>query len=196
MSQGSVKRERPVPGAKAVFLLDTSGSMKGQEEKMVDATNTLITSLVKDVPDLSYDIYTFADYRYPVLQRRPDEEVKLITLDDYDCDGFTTLYDTLAKTIQEEENCTIVLATDGEDTDSHRFKLHDVQDMVHDAEEKKGITFKFIAEGLGAQETLRSISQRQEDVICTDAGLASVLVDPTFIQSCSQTFVTQNSIEF
>jgi len=209
MSQGasvSLKRDRNngenhvVPlRARLVFLLDTSGSMEGSEDAMVEAINAHIQQVDQEVDDLVYIIYTFTDDRVFVLQRLifdgQKRGLELLTREQYTCGGSTALFDNLCDTIQEEKNCTIILATDGDDTASWRYSMDETKDLISEAIETKGITFKFIAEGIDAQKTLASISQREEDVICAQDGLAVALSEPSFIQACSQSLIVDDYLE-
>lgn len=192
MSQG-VKREKDAKhkSPDVILLLDTSGSMEGSEQAMVNGTNEFLQGMEKEKPGFTYLIYTFSESRFPSLRRSDGEELKMFPLEKYDCGGLTSLYDTIGKTIAEEENCLIVVATDGEDTFSKLYTQLEVQTMIFEVEHKKGIKFKFIAQGPEAFKAVSSISCREEDVIAADPkyGMSAVLEDRSFIYACSQSFV-------
>lgn len=199
----------PCEQGRVVCLIDASGSMEGSEVQTVEGINGLLKGLEETNPGFDYTIYTFSQSRFLELQRYGGAELKLMDIKRYTTMGTTSLYDVLANTIYEEENCTIVVATDGEDTSSTLHTEQDVRVLICETTKSKGLKFKFIAQGMEAYKAVSSISQKEEDVVyVSEDGLGSALKEQSFVYTCSQSmmddqeedskrikFVTQNSPE-
>lgn len=135
-----------------VLLLDTSGSMQGQEVSMVDGTNAILANMSSTLKRANWkgvfnaQVYTFSDNSRKLIIEAPlgSDQLKL-TLDHYRCSGGTPLLDVLGDTIESiRDNSTIILATDGEDTTSHRFTNDQIKKLITKAREERDIHFIYV----------------------------------------------------
>jgi len=136
-----------------VFLLDTSGSMQGQEQSMVEGVNKLIGRLEQvfrstgSQSAFNVQMYTFS-WKRNLLLEAPLSSVPLITTEQYRADGGTALFDTIGETLSTiRDNSTIVIATDGEDTSSTKYSKAEISEMIEKAKETRDIHFIFLAKG-------------------------------------------------
>lgn len=135
-----------------VLLLDTSGSMEGQEEAMVKGTNAVLANMSATLKRADWrgvfnvQIYTFSNRGKRLIVESPlGSDATQLTLDQYRCGGGTPLYDVLGETLEHiRDNSTIIIATDGEDTTSERFSLEDVKNMMTKAREERDIHFVYV----------------------------------------------------
>jgi uncharacterized protein with von Willebrand factor type A (vWA) domain len=135
-----------------VLLLDTSGSMAGQEAAMVEGTNAILTNMAATLERANWtgvfnaQVYTFADKGRKLIMEAPlgSKGLKL-TLEQYQCVGGTPLLDVLGDTIKTiRDNSTIIVATDGEDTTSERFTLDQVKELITKARQERDIHFVYV----------------------------------------------------
>lgn len=135
-----------------VLLLDTSGSMEGQEKAMVEGTNAVLANMSATLKRADWrgvfnvQIYTFADRGKRLIVESPlGSDATHLTLDQYECGGGTPLYDVLGETLEHvRDNSTIIIATDGEDTTSSRFNVQDIKKMMNKAREERDIHFVYV----------------------------------------------------
>jgi uncharacterized protein with von Willebrand factor type A (vWA) domain len=135
-----------------VLLLDTSGSMAGQEVAMVEGTNTILANMAATLERANWtgvfnaQVYTFADKGRKLIMEAPLGSKSLnLTLEQYQCVGGTPLLDVLGDTIKSiRDNSTIIVATDGEDTTSERFTLDQVKELITKARQERDIHFVYV----------------------------------------------------
>ncbi len=140
-----------------VFLLDTSGSMQGEEQDMVDGVNTLLENMERTYESITSDqpkkrfnvhIWTFSESSTRLLMESTLAAKPRVTREQYVADGGTPLYDAIGNTLRDiPDNSTIVIATDGQDTTSSQFSRRVVSRDIKEAKEKRDIQFIFIAQG-------------------------------------------------
>lgn len=141
-----------------VLLLDTSGSMQGHEDAMVEGVNGFLANATQTAESngwttpIRVEIYTFSALEgAPVRQliaKGPLQEHPSITRAQYRCDGGTPLYDALGETLQTiRDNSTIILATDGEENASWRFSRPRISEMIEEAYKERDIQFIYLYKG-------------------------------------------------
>lgn len=137
-----------------VLLLDTSGSMSGQEAAMVEGTNALLANMSKTMEanqwngTFNVQIYAFSDNSRHLVSEGPLRNHPGISLAQYRCSGGTPLFDVLGETLQTIRNgSTIILATDGEDTTSYHFTRKDIAALIDTATKERDIQFLYIYKG-------------------------------------------------
>jgi hypothetical protein len=141
-----------------VFLIDTSGSMAGQEVDIVNGVNKVMEDMFAQYQKFTHtngtfsvQIWTFSERERRLLTEAPLQTVPKIAFEQYRPSGGTPLMDAIGDTLKNVPNgSTIIIATDGEDTTSSRYTLKDVKEMIADAKEKRDIQFIFVAKGTEA----------------------------------------------
>lgn len=134
-----------------VVLLDTSGSMEGQEASMVEGTNAILANMSNTLlranwtGSFNVQIYTFANSaRTLLLENQLTNHIE-ISIDQYVCGGGTPLYDVLGDTLNTiRDNSTIIIATDGEDTTSQHYDADTIKQMINKAREERDIHFVYV----------------------------------------------------
>ncbi len=81
------------------MLLDASGSMQGQEERVVDAANEYLESLKVEDGNVKVAIRLFDSQRFEVIRDGRLKEIQKLTIDDYAVGMRTPLYDSMTKAI-------------------------------------------------------------------------------------------------
>lgn len=148
--------EAAPPGELVVFLLDTSGSMEGREDAMVQGVNDVLSNMTKTLQSTGWkgafdvEIYTFSHDTRKLLFRRPLREDPRLERNQYHCFGGTPLYDVLGETLDTiPSGTTLVVATDGQDTTSHRYMVERVRQLMAEARERD-VEFIYIYENTEA----------------------------------------------
>jgi uncharacterized protein YegL len=141
---------------RVIFLLDVSGSMSGQVANMVKGVNEQLESMEKTyrslVPDTSVPfyvlIYTFSVERKLLLESTLAASPR-ITEEQYQIDGFTSLYDALLDTLEKDATpgSTIVIATDGQDNASRRADAASIKKLLNKTKTEKEVEVIYIAQG-------------------------------------------------
>lgn len=144
-----------------IFLLDTSGSMAGQEVEMVQSVNNQLEKMNNVVsPNGSVFevlIYTFSTGRALLLESNLAASPR-IRVDQYVCDGATALFDAVAETLERDakRGSTIIIATDGQDNSSSRSS-QEIREMLEKARTTNDIEVIYIAKGEEAWEQSRAM---------------------------------------
>ena len=135
----------------AVVTLDETGSMRGQEERVVSALNQYVNALPKDT-DLT--VFKFDSKRWVTQFAGIAKDWKPLTLKDYRPGAWTPLYDAIAWTIHHAESLAsdgdkvvVVIDTDGRENSSREFDHAACQRMIRD-KKKAGWEFVFMASGI------------------------------------------------
>lgn len=137
-----------------VFLLDTSGSMVGQEQAMVDGVNKVLGDMEHTLARLNgtsvrfnVKIWTFSDYSRRLLVETTMSKRPRIALEQYVANGGTPLYDAILQALGTmTDNSTLVIATDGQDTTSQSDR-YSVRAAIKKAKQERDIQFIFIGQG-------------------------------------------------
>lgn len=118
-----------------IFLIDRSGSMYGSEEDTMGGFNSFIEKERAKEFDTNVTTVLF-DHEYELLyKRKPINEVKKLTKDEYYVRGSTALLDAIGKTIttldREIENKVLfVIMTDGMENSSVEFSKSQIKNMI------------------------------------------------------------------
>lgn len=137
-----------------VLLLDTSGSMAGQEAAMVEGTNAVLSNMAQTLDTAGWDgtfnvqLYTFSGRERRLLIEAPLKSRPSITLDHYGCGGSTPLYDVIGQTLHSmPDNSTLVIATDGEDNNSYEYGRSQVTKLLEIAQKERDIHVIYVYKG-------------------------------------------------
>jgi len=126
-----------------VLVLDASGSMLEISRQMREAVNSFIASQRNHPADgTTLSLIVFADEAKTRFANIPIGEVKDITEVEYECNGWTALYDAINLGIEshrEEKNVVMVIVTDGMENKSN--VRHET--IAEKIEAKKAIGWKF-----------------------------------------------------
>ena len=126
------------------FILDRSGSMYGSETDTINGFNAFIEKQMAKNHNIKVTTVLF-DSNYEVLySRKPIDEVKPLTSEDYYVRGSTALLDTIGKTVtsfdRKVNKGMFIINTDGLENASREFSRGQIKDMV----ENSGFEFIFI----------------------------------------------------
>lgn len=134
-----------------LYLNDKSGSMSKLRQAVVDGFNRFVDEQraqpgAARLTHVQFD--TVSHLRYSGV---PLEQVKPMTLEDYDPEGGTALYDAIGRTLEREgeriakegwaELVIVAINTDGEERDSQHYTRAQVNTMITHAQ---GHGWKFI----------------------------------------------------
>ena len=126
-----------------IFLIDRSGSMYGSEKDTMGGFNSFIEKERKKEFNTNVTTVLF-DHEYEVLyKRKPINDVKELTSEEYYVRGSTALLDAIGKTItsldKEIDNKVLfVIMTDGMENSSIEFSKSQISNMI------KNHTWEFI----------------------------------------------------
>ena len=141
------------------MLLDASGSMSGQEQRVVNAANEYLDT-VKTESDgkVKVAIRLFDSGRFDVVREGRLETIKKLTVpEDYSTGGLTPLYDSIAKAISETEKAAkkrkvvLLVDTDGEENLSKETTIDALRKLI-EKKTKDGWQFIFVASNVDAWE--------------------------------------------
>lgn len=154
-----------------ILLLDTSGSMRGQEEAMVAGVNEVLSNMTDTLQrarsswngTFNVQIYAFSDVGGPtkrLLLEAPLHTRPQITLDHYRCDGGTPLYDVVGGTLAKLPNgATLVIATDGEDTTSRSYTQNQIaKALKREVLVERDIHLVYVYKGVEAEREAANIA--------------------------------------
>ena len=139
-----------------VIILDKSLSMKTRKEEVVSAYNELIENqktLKNDSARLA--LITFNDKIHLTQQPTDLNNIKLLTIDNYDCSGFTALYDAIVYGIKvadevqlPDEQVIMSIITDGENNASRKYNYEKVKKKILTRQRYHNFTFLYIGEDI------------------------------------------------
>lgn len=138
---------RPI-NPRFVMLLDESGSMSDNRNSILDAVNSLINDQKKLSHTLNDDatltIIKFANEGRTLIKNESFKTINNLSLEQYNPDGGTALYDAIGMGInqhEDEKNVVMVIVTDGEENCS---KHHTHSNIMMKIETKKEMGWNFI----------------------------------------------------
>lgn len=178
-----------------VMLLDTSGSMRGQEEAMVRGVNDVLANMSDTLGlakhwsgTFNVQIYLFSGHErneLPLGHERNEVPIKRlllesplhlrpqITLEQYQCNGGTPLYDVLGDTLATlPPNSTLVVATDGEDTTSRRFRNAQIVEMLNTTLAERDIHIIYVYKGVQAEREAMGVGIGN----CASSGTGTIAI--------------------
>ena len=126
-----------------VFVLDRSGSMCGLEKDTIGGFNSLINKQKKQDVEVLVSTVLFNDSSVVIHDRKPIDEVRLMTNKDYEVYGCTALLDALGSSIRHignihkyariedvPEHTMFVIITDGMENASRYYSKERVKSMI------------------------------------------------------------------
>ena len=142
----------------AAICLDETGSMTGQEERVVTSLNEYVRSLPDDI---HVTVFKFDSERWTTLYDDSKSNWTDRTVADYKPGTMTPLFDAIYKTIkhgeslaQDGDKVLIMVDTDGMENASKEYTLEAVRSLV-DQKKSSGWEFLFMAAGLDEAEAIR-----------------------------------------
>lgn len=149
-----------------VFVLDRSGSMCGLEKDTIGGFNSLINKQKKQDGEVLVSTVLFNDSSVVIHDRKPIDEVRLMTSKDYEVYGCTALLDALSSSIRHignihkyariedvPEHTMFVIITAGMENASRYYSKERVKSMIEYEKEKYGWEFLFLAANMDALDT-------------------------------------------
>ena len=163
-----------------VFILDKSGSMEGLESDTIGGFNAMIKKQKSLEGKALVSTLLFSDHTKVLHDRKPLEEIKPLTLKDYEVDGCTALLDAIGDAIKHISNVhkyarnedvpnktMFIITTDGMENASTRYSSNKIKDMIKRKEEH-GWEFIFLASNIDAVETAKTIGIEEERAVNYD----------------------------
>ena len=161
-----------------VFILDKSGSMSGMEKDTIGGFNSMIEKQ-KDVEGKAFvSTVLFSNSSTVLHDRKPLEEIKPLTQEDYRAFGGTALLDAIGDAIKHignihkyarkedvPERTMFVITTDGEENASRKYTAQQIKDMISRQQEKYGWEFMFLAANIDAVETAETLGIREDRAV-------------------------------
>lgn len=158
-----------------VFILDRSGSMRGQEESTIAGFNSAIKEQ-KDAAGTALVSTVLFDHDRVVLHDRVDlREIRPMTHKEYWTRGNTALLDAVGYSIRHISNIhkyarkedvpaktLFFIVTDGRENASRRFRRSEIKKMIKEREEKHGWSFIYLGANVDAFTEARSFGIRRE----------------------------------
>lgn len=136
------------------MLLDASGSMGGQEERVVSSANEYVEKLISQGVKGKITIHLFDSARFEKLRDCKLSEYQPLKRDEYNCVSTTPLFDAIAKTILHAEKAnkkkTIILVdTDGMENDSRDYNKESLKALI-EKKQNDGWQFIFLGSDIDA----------------------------------------------
>jgi len=143
--------------AHVTILLDETGSMSGQEERVVKGINEYVAELRDDLHKRAcrLTIRLFDSARWREFFSGKLKDFKQMKLEDYRPGAMTPLYDAIGKTIAEMEGpakdhkTLMIIDTDGLENASREHTKTSISKLIKD-KEASGWTFVFLGADLEA----------------------------------------------
>lgn len=157
-----------------VMILDKSGSMHGMESDTIGGFNAMLDKQRK--LDVKTDVTTvmFNNTQDYLHERKPLNEIKNITPEDYSPQGTTALLDTVGMTIDkvasyyavnDKKNKVIfAIITDGKENASKEYSRQNVKRLIEDKKEA-GWEFIFLGANIDAFSEAGSIGIKADRVV-------------------------------
>ncbi len=139
----------------AVVTLDATGSMTGQEERVVTSMNEYVEELKGELKDdFHITVFMFDSSRWITFYEGEAANWRKMLLADYQTGAMTPLYDAIAKTIARAEQLAsdgdrvmIMIDTDGHENSSREHTQESIRALV-DQKTNAGWAFQFMAGGI------------------------------------------------
>ena len=148
----------------AMVVLDATGSMAGQERRVVSSLNEYVEVLAGKGVNPHLLVFLFDSERW---HRFYDDELKKwkrMELEDYNVGAMTPLYDAIgkginyaARKIKKGGKVHIMIDTDGYENASQEYSLHQIQKMI-ERRKKQGWDILFMGSGVD-KAAARRVSQ-------------------------------------
>jgi len=164
VSEKSVSRQNKVYVA---VILDCSGSMGDMRQEALDAYNDLIVQIKKEahtVPtDVSFITFNTGPHK-PRVWCEAANKLQKFTLEDYTPEGWTALFDTVAKTVNELDkrvdasgaSFLVNIISDGYENNSKEYTKEAIAALIKSKQDTGRWTFTY----LGANQDLAEVSRQ------------------------------------
>lgn len=174
-------------------LLDCSGSMLNQEPEVVEGTNSAldaIYALQKEGETVEVEIYTFnttATVLVPsctLSKQAPRLECSQLRVG-----GNTALYDVVGEVLCKcPHGSTLLIATDGADTDSREYTADGIAAFIDRCKEQKDVRFVFVGAGGGAhmEASKMGLCEYECTRVNDNQSLGTALSSQPVVESLSQ----------
>jgi hypothetical protein len=155
MTKTNIEELRP---AYVQILLDESGSMGGQEERVKSGINEYVKVLKdKKIKKCRLKINTFDSERYNTLRDGPISKIKKIKDGEYKPNALTPLYDAILRTVKNIESnvkkngdgVLFIIDTDGWENASQEANKEQITKLLEE-KEKEGWTIVYMAADMDA----------------------------------------------
>jgi len=136
---------------KIVVILDESGSMESIRKDMIIALNDLITEQKQLDRPCKFTFVKFNDTVKRVITNTNLKDVKKLTLEDYEPDRSTALYDAIGSTIEwfrYESNVLLVIITDGLENASTKYNKKQIFDLLDEKKRYRDWTYVYLSNDL------------------------------------------------
>lgn len=155
-----------------IFIVDNSGSMSGLEQDTLGGFNSVLQQQKQlDTNDQVFITTILFNSQYHYLyQRKPLNEVVLLTEKEYQVGGMTALLDAmgdsiskikhqidLAEQVQGEHKVLCVVITDGEENSSREYNHTQIKNLVENRQNKDKWEFLFLGANIDAFSTAKNI---------------------------------------
>ena len=141
----------------AVICLDETGSMTGQEERVVTSLNEYVAQLPTDT---HITVFKFDSARWTEFFDGVQNDWKKMVKADYKPGAMTPLYDSIAKSIthattitEDGDKVMIMIDTDGFENASQEHTHESIKAMV-DQKKESGWDFLFMASGIDEAQAI------------------------------------------
>lgn len=157
------------------IVLDASGSMSSRRNDVIETLKRFVSRQLEcesDEDKVLIDVYQFSDETTQILSSAP---MSSFDPSDYQCSGFTALYDAVCIADNElrdkirqlpererPEDVAFVIVTDGMENASQRFGLSDVRKRL-DVAKKKGWRVDFLADNIDVERTANELGLVEAD---------------------------------
>ena len=142
----------------AVVVLDATGSMMGQEERVVTSMNEYVAALPGKA---NLTVFMFDSNRWEQFYSGAAKAWKAMTVSDYRTGAMTPLYDSIAKGIAHAKKVSakgdkvmVMIDTDGLENASTDYTHETVTGLIEKCK-AKGWAFKFMANAVTKQEAMK-----------------------------------------
>ncbi len=147
-----------------IFILDRSGSMHGSENDTIEGFN----SYIEKNKDKNYKVTTILfDNQYEILyERKPINEVKPLTSNEYFTRGSTALLDAIGRSInyiddKKSKKALFIITTDGYENASREFNKSKIKSLI---ESHSNYEFMYIGADIDSYGEGESIGIKRENI--------------------------------
>jgi hypothetical protein len=119
--------------AHIIVILDKSGSMERNSQRVIDGFNEFLQTQKRIVDDTTFTLTTFSDTLQTVFHNIPVADVVPLTPAGYTTDGMTALHDAIGSaltTYAGNPRTLVVIITDGEENSSSDYTSESVERLV------------------------------------------------------------------
>lgn len=168
-------KKRPEPKTSStlvVMVIDKSGSMAGNQKMVVNSFNEYLQTVKSQKhkgDKMLFSMFQFdhAVYKPEKYALTPIEDVKEMTLSDYEPNGSTAMYDGIGTAMEYVDEqlkgktrkpaVLFVIITDGEENASREYKSDGIKKMIEDRQKRGNYSFIYFGANQDAWAASSSI---------------------------------------